>query len=64
MSGDPDLIELLRQLGACQRQINAELAKAKPDQAKIARAYAAGKEFAKDAASYCHSRRPISWRRG
>ena len=55
MSGDPDLIELLRQLGACQRQINAELAKAKPNQAKIAKALAAGKEFARDAAPYCHS---------
>jgi hypothetical protein len=50
-----DLPELLRSLGRYQRQINAELAKAKPDQAKIARAYAAGKDFARDAAPYCHS---------
>jgi hypothetical protein len=50
-----DLPELLRQLGRHQRQINAELAKAKPDQAKIARAYAAGRDFAKDAAPYCHA---------
>ena len=34
---------LLRGLGVCQAQINAELAKAKPDQAKIAVAFAAGK---------------------
>jgi hypothetical protein len=33
-----DLPELLRQLGRYQRQINAELAKAKPDQDKIAAA--------------------------
>jgi len=50
-----DLPELLRQLGRHQRQINAELAKAKPDQAKIAAAFAAGKDFAKDAAPYCHA---------
>jgi len=46
---------LLRGLGVCQAQITAELAKAKPDQAKIARAYAAGRDFAKDAAPYCHA---------
>ena len=54
---------LLRGLGVCQAQIEAELAKgAKANRAKIAKAYAAGKEFARDAAPYCHSIRPISRR--
>jgi hypothetical protein len=35
---------------------------AKADPAKIAKAYAAGKDFARDAAPYCHSVRPISRR--
>jgi hypothetical protein len=48
-------MRLLRRLAFYQAQINAELAKAKPDQDKIAKAYAAGKEFARDAAPYCHS---------
>ena len=53
-TGD-DLPELLRRLGRCQRQINTELAKgAKADQAKIAAAFAAGKDFARGAAPYCH----------
>jgi hypothetical protein len=48
---------LLQGLGFYQAQINAELAKgAKADQSKIAAALAAGKDFAKDAAPYCHSR--------
>jgi hypothetical protein len=56
MSDDPELVELLRRLAFYQRQINAELAKgAKADQAKIAAAFAAGKDFARDAAPYCHS---------
>ena len=55
MSDDPELVELLRRLAFYQRQINAELAKAKPNQAKIAKALAAGKDFAKDAAPYCHA---------
>ena len=38
MSDDPELVELLRRLAFYQRQINAELAKAKPDQDKIAAA--------------------------
>ena len=47
---------LLRGLGACQAQINAELAKGtKADHDKIAAAYAAGKDFARDAAPYCHA---------
>ena len=55
-SDDLEFVELLRQLGVYQAQINAELAKgAKADRAKIARAYAAGKDFARDAAPYCHS---------
>jgi hypothetical protein len=37
---------LLRQLGVYQAQINAELARAKPNHAKIAKAFAAGKDFA------------------
>jgi predicted PP-loop superfamily ATPase len=52
---DPELLKLLRGLGRCQAQIEAELAKAKPDQAKIAVAFAAGKDFARDAAPYCHA---------
>jgi hypothetical protein len=36
VSDDPQLLKLLRRLGFYQAQINAELAKAKPDQAKIA----------------------------
>jgi hypothetical protein len=36
-------------------QINAELAKVpKADHDKIAKAFAAGKDFARDAAQYCH----------
>jgi hypothetical protein len=54
-----DLPELLRQLGRHQRQINAELAKAKPNQDKIAAAFAAGKDFARDAAPYCHSQSEV-----
>jgi len=51
-----DLPELLRSLGFYQAQINAELAKgAKANRDKIAKAYAAGKDFARDAAPYCHS---------
>jgi uncharacterized phage-associated protein len=47
---------LLRGLGVCQARINAELAKgAKADRAKIAAAFAAGREVARDAAPYCHS---------
>ena len=52
---DPELFKLLRRLG--QAQIEAELAKgAKADPEKIAAAFAAGKDFARDAAPYCHSR--------
>ena len=48
---------LLNGLGFYQGQISAELAKgAKADRAKITEAFAAGREFAKDAAPYCHSR--------
>jgi hypothetical protein len=55
VSDDPQLLKLLRQLRRCQAQIVAELAKgAKPDQAKIAKAFAAGRGFARDAAQYCH----------
>jgi hypothetical protein len=54
MIDDLELLKLLRRLGRCQAQINAELAKAKPDQAKIATAFAAGKDFARGAAPYCH----------
>ena len=55
---DPELFKLLRRLG--QAQIEAELAKgAKANRDKIAKAYAAGKDFARDAAPYCHSR-PVS----
>jgi hypothetical protein len=46
---DRELLRLLRRLGRCQAQINAELAKAKPNHDKIAAAYAAGREFARDA---------------
>ena len=56
MKDGDDLPELLRRLGRCQAQIDAELAKgAKADQAKIAAAFAAGRELARDAAPYCHS---------
>ena len=56
MSDDLEFVELLRQLGVYQAQINAELAKgAKANRDKIAKAYAAGKEFAEKAAPYCHS---------
>jgi hypothetical protein len=65
MSDDLEFVELLRRLGFYQSQINAELAKgAKADKAKIAKALAAGREFAKDAAPYCHSRRPVRRRGG
>lgn len=48
---------LLNGMGFYQAQIEDEIAKgAGADQAKIAAAYAAGKEFAKDAAPYCHAR--------
>ncbi len=58
MSDDDDLPQLLRGLGLCQAQIEAELAKgAKANRDKIAAAFAAGMEFARDAAPYCHSRR-------
>jgi hypothetical protein len=50
-----DLSELLRHLGRHQRQINAELAKARPNRDKIAKAYAAGRDFAQAAARYCHA---------
>ena len=54
MKDGDDLPELLRRLGRCQAQIDAELAKgAKADQDKIAAAFAAGKDFARDAAPYC-----------
>jgi hypothetical protein len=54
--GLPELSRLLRRLGNYQSQINAELAKgAKADHDKIEAAYAAGREFARDAAPYCHS---------
>jgi hypothetical protein len=54
--GDQEFVELLRHLGVYQTQINAELAKgAKADQAKIAAAFAAGREFATAAAPYCHA---------
>ena len=59
MSDDPELVELLRRLAFYQRQINAELAKAKPNQDKIAAAFAAGKDFARDAAPYCHSQSEV-----
>lgn len=50
---------LLSGLGFYQGRINAELAKgtqADPD--VVAAAFAAGREFAKDAAPYCHYRLP------
>jgi hypothetical protein len=56
MSGDPELMRLLRRLAFYQAQIEAELAKgAKADPEKIAAAFAAGRDFAKDAAPYCHA---------
>ena len=55
MKDGDDLPELLRRLGRYQRQINAELAKAKPDRRKIETAYAAGRVFAQAAARYCHA---------
>jgi hypothetical protein len=59
------LTELLHGLKACQSKIEAELAKgAKADHDKIAAAFDAGREVARDAAPYCHSIRPISRRRG
>ena len=65
MSDDPELVELLRRLAFYQAQINAELAKgAKANRDKIAKAYAAGKDFARDAAPSCHSIRPIRRRCG
>jgi len=54
-SDDLKFVELLRQLAFYQRQINAELAKAKPDRRTIEAAYAAGRDFARDAAPYCHA---------
>lgn len=54
-SEDKELLRLLRRLGYYQAQIDAELAKgAKADQDKIAAAFEAGKDFARDAAPYCH----------
>ena len=54
----PELLKLLRRLGVYQAQIEAELAKGeKANQAKIAKAFAAGREYARDAAPYCHSSR-------
>jgi hypothetical protein len=51
-----ELHRLLRRLRVYQARIDAELAKgAKADHDKIAAAYAAGREFARDAAPYCHS---------
>jgi hypothetical protein len=48
---------LLNGMGFYQAQIEAELAKgSKADTAKLAAAFAAGKDFAKDAAPYCHAR--------
>jgi hypothetical protein len=47
---------LLNGLAFYQWRIQAERAKARPDLDKIAQDYAAGREFAKDAAPYCHSR--------
>ena len=48
---------LLNGLGHYQGIITAEMAKGtKADQGKIAAAYAAGKEFAKDVAPYVHPR--------
>jgi hypothetical protein len=56
----PELSRLLRRLGYYLAQIEAELAKGdKADNDKIAAAFDAGREFAKDAAPYCHSIRPI-----
>ena len=55
MSGDPELMRLLRRLAFYQAQIVAELAKAKPDRRKIETAYAAGRVFAQAAARYCHA---------
>jgi hypothetical protein len=53
---DPELLKLLRGLGRCQAHIEAELAKGtKADHDKIAAAFAAGREVARDAAPYCHS---------
>jgi hypothetical protein len=53
---DPELLKLLRGLGRCQAQINAELAKgAKANRDKIETAYAAGRVFAQAAARYCHA---------
>ena len=62
-SDDLEFVELLRHLGVYQAQINAELAKgAKANRDKIAKAYAAGKDFARDAAPYCHSTQTRSGR--
>jgi hypothetical protein len=56
VSDDLEFVELLRQLGVYQARINAELAKgAKANHDKIAKAFAAGRDFAKDAAPYCHA---------
>ena len=48
---------LLNGMGYYQAQIEAELAKGgKADGDKIAASFTAGRDFAKDAAPYCHSR--------
>ncbi|MEP0323286.1 hypothetical protein [Bauldia litoralis] len=47
---------LLNGLAFYHGQITDEQAKKEPDEGKIAAAFSAGKEFAKDAAPYCHSR--------
>jgi hypothetical protein len=55
MANDPEFCRLLSGLGHYQAQIEAELAKGdKADHDKIAAAFAAGKDFARDAAPYCH----------
>jgi len=62
-----DLLKLLRRLGRCQAQINAELAKgAKADQDKIAAAFAAGKGLRPGCRAILPSRlvsRRDGWRR-
>lgn len=47
---------LLNGLAFYQGRINEELARPKPDAKVVEAAYIAGKEFAKDAAPYCHAR--------
>jgi hypothetical protein len=60
MANDPEFCRLLSGLGFYQAQIEAELAKgAKADHDKIAAAFEAGRGFARDAAPYCHSIRPM-----